>query len=141
MAEEKHALTDLAAQRSLDVHAPLSTPLAHALSLHVPSPAASATLATVLPPLQRRLAAAVPALSDVLCVRYMHRGSGEEFATTVYDHDPAWLQERLAFHLRFLRGVAAPECAQLRALCFHCSFWNTCSAGRLVLGYPPTRPY
>lgn len=105
------------------------------------SSTAPATLASVLPPLQQLIAAAVPPLHDALHVRYVLRETGEEFATTVHEHDPAWLAERLRFHLAFLGGVKAPESAQLRALCFHCAFWNTCRAGRVVLGYPPTRPY
>lgn len=137
MAENKHSFIDLAAQRGLDVDAPLSPLLVQALDTTLQP----ATLATVLPSLQQRLAAAVPELGDALHVRYLLRETGEVFSTTVYAHDPVWLDGRLRFHLGFLGGGAVPECAQLRALCFHCTFWNSCRAGRVVLGYPPTRPY
>lgn len=142
MADNRHALADLAALRGLDVHAPLSQPLVQALLPFVHTDAAQQmTLATSLPILQGLVAAAIPALSSRLCVRYLLRGTGEEFASVEYVHDQAWLQARLCFHLRFLGGGAAPECAQLQPLCFHCAFWNSCRAGRVVLGYPPTRPY
>ncbi len=134
-AFEEQGVADVLCESSKD-RAQGSSEVLHGVHHHT----THITLATLLPVLQRHLAAVVPPMSDILHIRYLLRATGEEFACVQVEHDPLWLQERLVWHGAFLQGSVAPSCARLRDVCFHCQFWGECPAGRVALGYPAEKP-